>query len=113
MDTKRPRENDGVYGTGISFEEPNLTGSRPRDMSGLSKPTSTRNPTPTTHERARRKQTRKPGSGREGNTVRANGNHEGGRRRVTEGGLEEQHGLRESLRRGQPWDLVVSHVVTI
>ena len=45
--------------------------------------------------------------------MRANGNHEGGRRRVTEGGLEEQHGLRESLRRGQPWDLVVSLIVTI
>jgi len=29
------REKDGLYGTGILFEEPNPTGSSPRDLIGL------------------------------------------------------------------------------
>ena len=29
------RENVGLYGTGFLFEEPNPTGSRPRDLTGL------------------------------------------------------------------------------
>ena len=31
------KKDDGLYGTGISFEEPNPTGSRPRDLIGLYK----------------------------------------------------------------------------
>ena len=31
------KKDAGLYGTGISFEEPNPTGSRPRDLIGLYK----------------------------------------------------------------------------
>ena len=51
-------EDDGLYGTGILFEEPNNTGSRPRDLIGLCKPQETR-------EGTKRRRPKKPGGGRE------------------------------------------------
>ena len=56
-----------MYGTGILFEEPNPTGSRPRDLIGLYKQHMKPHPPEHTRkgkERARRR-ARPPGGGRE------------------------------------------------
>ena len=47
------RENDGLYGTDVLFEEPNPTGSRPRDLIGLYRQQKKTDP-PNTQGRARR-----------------------------------------------------------
>ena len=52
------REKDRACGTGISFEEPNSTGSRPSDLIGLYKQQTKSHP-PNMPERARGKQPRK------------------------------------------------------
>ena len=84
-----------MYGTGILFEEPNPTGSRPSDLIGLYKQHMKPHP-PNTQGRARRKH-----GGEQGHPEEAESHPEEAEERKTQNGPKRRKGKPTEALRGQ------------